>query len=145
MTSQLDGPPVSRLTMALAGAVIGVFAICILGVVAFAVANAIRLGRPLSVGDAVGLLVLALIGYGLAVLSWRLVFNRPNRYGSILGPIGWKVAAIVSVCAALSGCVLIVHERSARPIGAVAAGVVMAVGSWRKSKRLVRAGANAAA
>lgn len=28
-------------------------------------------------------------------VGWRLFLNRPNRYGSILGPIGWSILAFL--------------------------------------------------
>lgn len=31
------------------------------------------------------------IGVFFLLVGWRLLLNRPNRYGSILSPVGWRV------------------------------------------------------
>ncbi len=41
-----------------------------------------------------GLVVMGIflvIGVFFLLVGWRLLLNRPNRYGSILSPVGWRV------------------------------------------------------
>jgi hypothetical protein len=41
-----------------------------------------------------GFVVIAMflvIGVFFFLVGWRLLLNRPNRYGSILSPVGWRV------------------------------------------------------
>jgi len=37
--------------------------------------------------------VFALIATFSSLVGWRMFLNRPNRYGSILSPLGWRVLA----------------------------------------------------
>lgn len=39
------------------------------------------------------LAVIAAIALFCVSVGYRLFFNRPNRYGSILGPIGWRIVS----------------------------------------------------
>jgi hypothetical protein len=39
--------------------------------------------------------VFLVIGVFFFLVGWRLLLNRPNRYGSVLSPVGWRVLGIL--------------------------------------------------
>jgi len=49
------------------------------------------LDRHPELGAFVFLAVIAVVGAFCALVGWRLFLNRPNRFGSILGPVGWRI------------------------------------------------------
>ena len=79
---------------------------------------------------------MALIAWFCLAVGWRLALDRPNRYGSILGPAGWRALALVSgVIAALIG-VLITKRRE---FDMVPLAMLPAIGSywcWMRAFRM---------
>lgn len=49
------------------------------------------LGRPLNLFVSGIASALAIVGVFCLLVGWRLFLNRPNRFGSILGPVGWRI------------------------------------------------------
>lgn len=89
--------------------------------------------KALSLPGRVDTFILALIGASavLAVfcltVGWRLYLNRPNRHGSALGPLGWR---IVGTVLGIAGCALLglMAARSDAPVDVLSALFVSAVG-----------------
>ena len=61
------------------------------GLLVWASYKLMLLDRRPEFGAFVLLDVFAIIGTYCALVGWRLFLNRPNRFGSILGPVGWRI------------------------------------------------------
>ena len=104
---------------------IGVAAIALL---AFFSYKALAL-KPVPLGAFVVLAVLLALGAFFLVVGWRLFLNRPNRYGSILGPAGWRVlGAVLFILLALAACGLLIFMRSAEFDYAAACALLVSIG-----------------
>ena len=55
----------------------------------------VSLGRTPDLFASCVLAALATIGLFFAVVGWRVFWNQPNRYGSLLGPIGWRILGVL--------------------------------------------------
>lgn len=124
---------VSRLSTLTAGIVLAAFALA-LGVLVIGLGwRAVTGGLKVSLIGMLLSLVLALVTLGLGTLSWRFIANRPNRYQSIFGPMGWKICAAFWFAAAAGVAFTAAQERTAQPIGGAIGALALAVGSWRRS------------
>jgi hypothetical protein len=65
--------------------------VAFLGLFVWALHKVVIIGRPLDTFAFVMLGVFAVLATFCALVGWRLFLNRPNRFGSILGPFGWRV------------------------------------------------------
>ena len=124
---------VSRLAMIAAGLILGAFGLAMSLLLGFGLAGSLA---PPVRPDWPGILILVAIGlvaYFLCVVSWRLVANRPNRFQSIMGPLGWRFSAFV--CLAGFGFLvwIAVEERDISLIGAMAGSLTLCIGSWRRA------------
>jgi len=48
------------------------------------------------------LIVIAAVTLFFLHVGWRLSLNRPNRYGSFFGPIGWWLLAVMFCATAIA-------------------------------------------
>ena len=80
--------------------------------------------------------VLLPIALFCCVAGFRLLFNLPNRYGSILPPTGWYAIAGVSV--ALAACVAVASALAGRLSDLIGVVCMLAFASWcvRAGRRL---------
>lgn len=92
-----------RVIAFLAGAVLLVFGLWLEGLAMYAIERQVEFHRQIDLKLVYFLCALALPGYFCIAVGYRLAFNRPNRYQSILGPFGWYslalVFAIIGACA----------------------------------------------
>jgi len=59
------------------------------------------LNRALELGAFALLVAFAILAAFCSLIGWRLFLNRPNRFGSILSPLGWRIlGAMFAVFAA---------------------------------------------
>ena len=65
--------------------------VAFLGLLVWAVFKLMLLDRRPEFGALALLGVFAVVGAFCALVGWRLFLNRPNRFGSILGPVGWRI------------------------------------------------------
>ena len=73
-----------------------------------------RAGAP-ELSTVVITTVLVVIAAFCLSVGYRLLFNRPNRYGSILSPVGWRLFAAFFVAVAVAlATVSIGHDAYAR-------------------------------
>ena len=138
MTEVPQFPEVSRLWTALAGFVLGAFSLAIAALVLLVGVRALQIGA-VSLAGVLAVLCLTTVTYSLGIISWRFVANRPNRYQSIMGPVGWRVCALLWIAAAAFLAYIAAGEKNMQPVGAMLGSVVLGVGSWRKSIAIVRA------
>ena len=101
-------PAVARIAgaiLALAGAVLlfGVGLVCV---------RALSIPRLLEHGGSIVLLVLGGIAVFCLSVGYRLTFNRPNRYGSFLSPLGWRILCAVFLILTVVAAVLLWGSRS---------------------------------
>jgi hypothetical protein len=54
-----------------------------------------ELHRPIALGAIFFMCAIAIIGTFCLTVGWRLFLNRPNQYGSILGPNGWRALGTI--------------------------------------------------
>lgn len=47
-------------------------------------------------------------------VGWRLLFNRPNRFGSIFGPLGWGIWGVAFALLAATMLVFSAHDLALR-------------------------------
>jgi hypothetical protein len=73
----------------------------VLGLGLAALVGAVRslILEPSTWQQTIALTLLVLFCVLAVQLGWRLLFNRPNDYGSIMGPTAWRVWATVLVIA----------------------------------------------
>lgn len=124
---------VSRLAMITAGVSLGVFGLAM--TLLFGLGIAGSLAPPVR-PDWPGVLILVAIGlvaYFLCMVSWRLIANRPNRFQSIMGPLGWRFTAFVCLTAFGFLAWIAVEEREISLIGAMAGSLMLCIGSWRRA------------
>jgi hypothetical protein len=124
---------VSRLAMITAGAILGAFGLAM--TLLFGLGLAGSLAPPVR-PEWPGVLILVAIGlvaYFLCLVSWRLIANKPNRFQSIMGPLGWRFSAIVCLIAFGFLVWIAVEERDISLIGAMAGSLMLCIGSWRRA------------
>jgi hypothetical protein len=129
-------PAVSRLGMIIAGGLLAVFAIAFAALVVLSGVRSMQGGIHISVGGVILVVVIGAVAYGLGILSWRLIANQPNRYGSIFGPLGWKISALLWSMASIIIAILIFHEHTWQPVGGLGGGIALSVGSWLRARNL---------
>jgi predicted O-methyltransferase YrrM len=112
---------------------LGAIAILVrLGIAAFSVPHRLTAGALLF-----GAAIVLIAGFFLSV-DYRLTFNRPNLYGSILGLTGWRG---LGVFFAASAAVLAVQAARRRELDALAYALVSAAAScwcWMRALRIGR-------
>ena len=77
-----------------AGGVLLTFGIAVAILAIWIVERQLTLRGSLQSTAAALVISFSLISAFCVLLGYRLLFNRPNRYGSLLPPIGWLVLAI---------------------------------------------------
>jgi hypothetical protein len=131
--------PVSRFASVLAGAVLGLFS---LGLGLAVVLLLVRLAEA-KVRVQMSMLIfgpiLSIMSYGLGLVAWRLIANKPTRYGSLFGPTTLRVVAAIGVLAAIFLVVMMVQDRTIEPIGAVFTALTISAGSLRYASKLQEA------
>jgi len=112
---------------------LGAIAILVrLGIAAFSVPHRLTAGALLF-----GAAIVLIAGFFLSV-DYRLTFNRPNRYGSILGLTGWRGLGVFFAAIA---AVLAVQAARRRELDALAYALVSAAAScwcWMRAFRIGR-------
>ena len=89
--------------------------------------------------------VLTIVGLVCGVIGIRLTFNRPNRYQSLLPPLGWyAIASVFALLAPSLGFTVIRHRDYEQLVG-VACTVVFAVWCWRAGRAAAARGRSDAA
>lgn len=124
---------VSRLGMIAAGLILGAFGLAM--TLLFGLGLAGSLAPPVR-PDWPGILILIAIGMVacfLCLVSWRLIANRPNRFKSIMGPLGWRISALVCLTAFGFFMWIAFEERDISLVGAMAGSLVLSIGSWRRA------------
>jgi len=81
------GPPVSGWQLKIVGGVLLWIGVGAVGLFSWMLYKA----RLDHLGVYVFLAAFAIISLFCLSVGWRLFFNRPNRYGSILDPISWRI------------------------------------------------------
>jgi len=83
--------------------------------------------------------VVAVIPIAIFFLTagWRLTLNRPNRYGSFLSPIVWRLLALVFATVAIWMLVMSIRQREVLIAAPPVIGLLLlAVWSWRRADKL---------
>lgn len=123
----------SRLAMIAAGLILGAFGLAM--TLLFGLGLTGSLAPPVR-PDWPGVLILVAIGlvaYFLCLVSWRLIANRPNRFQSIMGPLGWRFSAFVCLTGFGFLVWIAVEERDITLVGAMAGSLMLCIGSWRRA------------
>ncbi|HEY4370014.1 MAG TPA: hypothetical protein VGN07_22465 [Steroidobacteraceae bacterium] len=93
-----------------AGLLLCPFGLAVLGLAVFLGYRGLTAGTDFPAVLAV-MTIFALIGVFCAVTGYRLLFNRPNRYGSLLSPIGWWILSGLFAAMALGLAVFVLESR----------------------------------
>jgi hypothetical protein len=141
MTFSPESAEVSRLLTLLAGLVLAAFAVAMAALIAFMGWRVLQGELRVSGSGLLLVAVLAASAYGVGTLAWRLIANRPNRYGSIMGPVAWRIAAVISLISAVGSAYGAFLARDLTLVGVSITGTLMTVWSWRKSVALAETGA----
>ena len=119
---------VSSFSVKLAGTIMLGFGIGLAILAVWIFERQLSLHQAIETGAFVFITVLATLAAFCSVIGYRFLFNRPNRFGSALPPIGWKVLAgffwllgFVFVWAAIA------HRQYSGLVGAV---LTAALGHW---------------
>lgn len=90
--------------------------------------------------QAIALTLLVLFCVLAVQFGWRLSFNRPNRYGSIMGPTAWRVWATVLLIA--TGVAGALQMKSSGAVSWKLLGLLSVAGACAaKAEHMVRRGA----
>ena len=81
------------------------------------------------------------IGVFFLLVGWRLLLNRPNRYGSILSPVGWRVLG--SLFAFFVGTMTLTLDTILKVAAPVIGSAIFSYWCFRSARR-ARANASAA-
>src|SRR5262245_18579609 len=84
---------VSNFSVRLAGAIMLAFGIGLAILALWMMERQDTLHREVELGTAVFVAILVTVSACSLLVGYRLVLNRPNRHGSIMPPIGWKILA----------------------------------------------------
>jgi hypothetical protein len=99
LTSPLDNDATGGRTtpwmQKVAGAALLGFGMAALGALAWFSYRLMAIGRTPDLSGIGILAVLAVVGWFCCAVGWRLLLNRPNRYGSILSPLGWRALGVI--------------------------------------------------
>ena len=116
--------PANSIFARLAGVVFGIIGVGLGSLAAFIAWRQFESRGTIETAAAVLLVVLIPIAWFCASTGWRLAWNRPNRYGSIVRPWAWRTLAGIFLVFAITLVVFATMEAkllSAWPaLGAVA-------------------------
>jgi ATP-dependent Clp protease adapter protein ClpS len=84
---------VSTLTVKLAGTVMLGFGIGLAILALWMVERRFALHRASEISTVVVITVLVIISVFCSLVGYRLLFNRPNRHGTLLSPLAWRILA----------------------------------------------------
>lgn len=101
----------SRLFAGFIGAVLLSFGLGLTALAAWMVERQMTLRGAIQPDAAVFIVVAGLISLFCLLVGFRLAFNRPNRYGSILSPTGWAILAILFALISCATFLLAVFTR----------------------------------
>lgn len=131
----------SRLVMLVTGLILAAFAVAMVALIAFMGWRVLQGELRVSGSGLLLVAVLAASAYGVGTLAWRLIANRPNRYGSIMGPVAWRIASVISFIAAVGSAYGAFLARDLTLVGVSITGMLMTVWSWRTAVALAETGA----
>jgi hypothetical protein len=80
----------------------------------------------------VGAVISGAIAWFCLSLSWRFIMNRPNRYGSIIGPVAWRISAAFWGVAAIAIAVGFIITRDLQLVWPLLGGSALSFGSWKR-------------
>ena len=83
--------PADRLMPVLVGGVISWIDVALLALFIWVLWSAINRPNVVDAGVIALCAGLLIVGTFCALVGFRLFLNRPNKYGSILSPVGWRV------------------------------------------------------
>ena len=107
MPSLRPKPEIGRGTQRVAGLLVFVLGVAILAdTVRCSVVEGIASRRSLSMLAFLLPVCLLAIRFG-----WRLLLNRPNDYGSIMGPMAWRIFGVLLLIA--TGVAAVIQQKSA--------------------------------
>lgn len=141
MTFSPESDEVSRFATLTTGLILAAFAAAMAGLIAFMGWRVLQGELRVSGSGLLLVAVLAASAYGVGTLAWRLIANRPNRYGSIMGPVAWRIAAVISLISAVGSAYAAFILRDLTLVGVSITGVLMTVWSWRTAAALTETGA----
>lgn len=119
----------------IAGVILFVFGIGLATLSVWIIERQLTFHGALSLDVLTVVLVLSVISLFCIVVGYRLAFNRPNRYGSILSPSAWIVLGAIFGILGLgtTAYVVIFKLFDTQFITAVVSPFVFAVLCWRAS------------
>lgn len=125
----------SKVLARIAGAVLFLFGIALAALSVWLVERQLTLHGTVAVDAQIGVLIFGIISLFCIVVGYRLAFNHPNRYGSILSPTAWIVlgAMFGFLGLGITAMVLVYKLFDTQFITPVVSPYVFAVLCWRAS------------
>jgi ATP-dependent Clp protease adapter protein ClpS len=134
---------VHKIVARIAGIILLLFGV---GLVAFGLSATVRLLSSAERFESSARIVVAVflgLGVILSSIGFRLAANRPNKYQSILPPMGWYVLAFLLVALGATFGILAILQKQTEYVTGVLIASLMAWGCWTAAKR-TRASASGA-
>src|SRR5688572_26763952 len=75
--------------------------------------------------------ILSIIGFACCLIGFRLAFNRPNRYQSLLPPFGWYAMALIFVVLGPGLGVLMIRQGDYEQLVGAACAILFGVFCWK--------------
>jgi hypothetical protein len=124
----------NRVVARLAGATLVVACLVLSVLVVWTIQRQVDLNGALEPAVLLFAAVCTIVALVCGVLGVRLTLNRPNRYQSLLPPLGWyALTSFFGVLAPVLGLVVIRHGDYEHLVG-VACTVVLALCCWRTGR-----------
>ena len=126
----------------LAGALLFAFSLALAGFCVFAVERLLTIDRAFDAKPYYGVLAAALICHFSVLVGYRLAWNRPNRYQSILPPSGWYALSLCFVALGSALGIATIRMGIKLPLVAgVASAFAIAAGSLKAGRIIAQRGA----
>jgi hypothetical protein len=122
-------PKYGRLIAKIIGGVSLAFGIAAADLAVWAVDRQFAVRGVVQVSAAAVILVFLAIAAFCCLVGYRLVFNRPNRHGSVLPPTSWKTLGISFLIVSLTMAAIGLGRREYQLLGAAIALGVLGLGS----------------
>ena len=127
----------SKVIARLAGAVLFGFGLALAGFCVFAVERLLTIDRAFDAKPYYVVCGIALIGFFCVLVGYRLALNRPNRYQSILPPLGWYALTACFIAAGGALSIATLHMRINLPVAAGLAATFVIAAACLKAGRIV--------
>lgn len=139
--------PTGRFLLRTAGGVLSWVGIGLLALLIWLISAALDHPRVIDEKWIAICVALLVVGAFCALVGFRMFLNRPNKYGSVLSPIGWNILGSVFAAGALVALATLPRLPTDPPesllIVAVGGLIVFSLGSFYMARETKRVKANA--